>query len=84
MDPEARQPESKAIMPANQAVVPSVEDKDTGQTAPIVKKGVVRENTTSVSTGSSFDSIKQKASSDPVVQEVMKTFTAKIVDIRPK
>lgn len=85
-EPEARQPESKAIMPANQAqaVVPSVEDKDVGQTAPIVKKGVVRENTTSVSTGSSFDSIKQKASSDPVVQEVMKTFTAKIVDIRPK
>jgi DNA polymerase-3 subunit gamma/tau len=85
-EPEARQPEPEAKTPAKQAqaIVPSVEDKEAGQTAPIVKKGVVRENTTSVSTGSSFDSIKQKASSDPVVQEVMKTFTAKIVDIRPK
>lgn len=84
--PEARQYEAKAVMPgeAIQEVVPPVEVSDADQAAPIVKKGVVRENTTSVSASSSFESIKQKASSDPVVQEVMKTFTAKIVDIRPK
>ncbi len=30
------------------------------------------------------EAITQKASHDPVVQEVMRTFGAKIVDVRPK
>ena len=63
---------------------------------PIAKKNVVRENTTTVSAVSdvptvsdgpvsrSFETVEQKASTDPVVQEVMRTFTAKIVNISPK
>ena len=56
----------------------------------VVKKHIVRENTTieslqpSQSSLSSLEIAKQKASSDPVVQEVIKTFQAKIVDIRLK
>ena len=52
--------------------------------SPVVKNSVVRENTTIESSASSPEALKQKVSSDPVVQEVMKTFTAKIVDIRTK
>ena len=52
--------------------------------SPVVKNSVVRENTTIESSTSSPEALKQKVSSDPVVQEVMKTFTAKIVDIRTK
>src|SRR5437764_1581693 len=52
--------------------------------SPVVKNSVVRENTTIESLASSPEALRQKVSSDPVVQEVMKTFTAKIVDIRTK
>ncbi|MFL5695770.1 MAG: DNA polymerase III subunit gamma/tau [Ktedonobacteraceae bacterium] len=52
--------------------------------SPVVKNSVVRENTTIESSTSSPEALRQKVSSDPVVQEVMKTFTAKIVDIRTK
>lgn len=51
------------------------------QSLSVARKNIVRENT---STGLPLEIIKQKASSDPVVQEVMRTFTAKIVDIRSK
>jgi DNA polymerase III subunit gamma/tau len=51
------------------------------QTSSVAKKNMVRENT---STGSTLETAKQKASSDPVVQEVIRTFAAKIVDIRLK
>ncbi|GAC1349208.1 MAG: DNA polymerase III subunit gamma/tau [Ktedonobacteraceae bacterium] len=57
------------------------------QNSPVVKKIIVRENTTSGPTDSSqpsLETIEQKANSDPVVQEVIKTFAAKIVHIRPK
>jgi len=50
----------------------------------VVKNSVVRENTTIESLAPSQEALRQKVSSDPVVQEVMKTFTAKIVDIRTK
>ena len=48
---------------------------------PLARTSIVRENTTVVVPQ---ESIEQKARRDPVVQEVMKTFTAKIVEIRPK
>jgi DNA polymerase-3 subunit gamma/tau len=67
---------------------------------PVAKKTIVRENTISESARQSLEQmpvqakaqspepepqvITQKASHDPVVQEVMRTFGAKIVDIRPK
>jgi hypothetical protein len=57
---------------------------DVGQNLSVAKKNVVRENTTTDPLKPSVETIEQKASSDPVVQEIIKTFAAKIVDIRPK
>jgi hypothetical protein len=54
------------------------------QVSPVAKKSIVRENTTVASPSPSLEVLKEKATHDPVVQEVMRTFTAKIVDIRPK
>jgi DNA polymerase-3 subunit gamma/tau len=63
---------------------------------PVAKKTIVRENSMSESarkvseqmpvqpSALASEAIAQKASHDPVVQEVMRTFGAKIVDIRPK
>jgi DNA polymerase-3 subunit gamma/tau len=51
------------------------------QSPAVAKKNIVSENT---SMGSSLEAVRVKASSDPVVQEVMRTFSAKIVDIRLK
>ncbi len=48
---------------------------------PVAKNGIVRENTTILS---SRESIQQQAEHDPVVQEVIKTFSARIVDVYPK
>ncbi len=42
---------------------------------------IVRENTNVASHG---DTIEQKASRDPVVQEVVKTFSARIVEVHLK
>lgn len=74
-EPEARVEFLQEPYPSNvdaPAVDPSL---------PVARKNIMRENT---STGLPLEIIKQKASSDPVVQEVMRTFTAKIVDIRSK
>jgi len=48
---------------------------------PVAKNGIVRENTSIVS---SREIIQQQVERDPVVQEVIKTFTARIVDVYPK
>ena len=47
----------------------------------LAKTGFVKENTSVVQPQ---DTIEQKVRSDPVVQEVMKTFSARIVEVRPK
>jgi DNA polymerase III subunit gamma/tau len=47
----------------------------------LAKMGFVKENTSVVQPQ---DTIEQKVRSDPVVQEVMKTFSARIVEVRPK
>jgi hypothetical protein len=88
---EARQVEiRKEASPAQ----PSAYGAPVGEDASpaVVKKTVVRENTISESARQSSEQLQeqppeviaQKASHDPVVQEVMRTFGAKIVDIRPK
>jgi len=46
----------------------------------LARKNVIRENRQSATN----ETLEQKASRDPVVQEVIRTFTAKIVDIHPK
>ena len=80
--PQDRQERAAAIAPGD---LPARE-----QSSPVVKKNFVRENTTTESIRpsqpslSSLDIAKQKASGDPVVKEVIKTFQAKIVDIRLK
>ncbi len=51
---------------------------------PVAKKNIVRENTTTEPLRPSTEILKQRASNDPVVQAVMRTFTAEIKDIRPK
>ena len=48
---------------------------------PLAKTGSLKEN---VSATQPRETIEQHVLSDPVVQEVIKTFTARIVDIRPK
>jgi DNA polymerase-3 subunit gamma/tau len=48
--------------------------------APDARKNMVREHRQSVPK----ESLEQKVRHDPVVQEVIRTFTAKIVDIHPK
>jgi len=69
------------------------EGHNDGRSSPVAKKNIVRENTgtetiqpprSSKPLQSSLEIAKQKAISDPVVKEVMKTFQAKIVDIRLK
>jgi len=49
--------------------------------ASLARTDIVKENTTVVQPQ---DTIEQKVRRDPVVQEVMKTFSAKIVQIRPQ
>jgi len=51
------------------------------QSPAVAKKNIVSEN---ISVGLSPEAVREQASSDPVVQEVMRTFSAKIVDIRLK
>ncbi len=46
----------------------------------LARKNVIRENRQSATN----ETLEQKASRDPVVLEVIRTFTAKIVDIHPK
>jgi DNA polymerase III subunit gamma/tau len=49
--------------------------------ASLARTNIVKENTTVVQPK---DTIEQKVRRDPVVQEVMKTFSARIVEIRPQ
>jgi len=49
--------------------------------ATLARMNIVRENT---NVASHEDTIEQKASRDPVVQEVVKTFSARIVEVHPK
>lgn len=50
-------------------------------TASLTRTGVVKEN---ISVVQQQDTIEQKVRRDPVVQEVIKTFSARIVEVRPK
>jgi hypothetical protein len=47
----------------------------------LARTGSVKEN---ISVVQPQETIEQKVRRDPVVQEVIKTFTARIVDVRPK
>jgi DNA polymerase-3 subunit gamma/tau len=64
--------------PTSQVAQPGYED--TGAAA-LARMNIVRENT---SVASHEDTIEQKVRRDPVVQEVMKTFSARIVEVHPK
>ncbi|MFL5627040.1 MAG: DNA polymerase III subunit gamma/tau [Ktedonobacteraceae bacterium] len=76
-----QEPPSASAQPPDAAVSsPSVGDSSEA----VVKKHIVRENITTEVPRVSPEVIKQKAGSDPVVQEVVRTFAAKIVDIRLK
>lgn len=61
--------------------VSSADPVDTTSSSPLARISKVSENTTE---GSFQETIEQKALRDPVVQQVMKTFTARIIDVRPK
>ena len=56
-------------------------DTDAVQSPSLARTDIVSENTSIVS---SQETIEQKARRDPIVQEVMKTFAARIVSIQPK
>jgi DNA polymerase-3 subunit gamma/tau len=49
--------------------------------ASLARTGIVKEN---INVVQPQETIEQKVRRDPVVQEVIKTFTARIVDVRPK
>lgn len=49
--------------------------------ASLARTGIVKEN---INVVQPQETIEQKVHRDPVVQEVIKTFTARIVDVRPK
>jgi DNA polymerase-3 subunit gamma/tau len=51
------------------------------QPPPLARTQMISENTTTIS---SQETLEQKARRDPIVQEVMKTFAAKIVNVQPK
>jgi len=56
-------------------------DTDAVQSPSLARTDIVSENTSIVS---SQETIEQKARRDPIVQEVIKTFAARIVSIQPK
>ena len=60
------------------------EPSDIVQSSPLARTNIVRENSTTVSPVSPLETLKERASRDPVVQEVQRIFTAKIVDVFPK
>ena len=78
--PRLSEPEAEAEFqqepPATNGHASAVE-----QSPAVAKKNIVSEN---ISMGLSPEAVREQASSDPVVQEVMRTFSAKIVDIRLK
>ncbi|HEY6409052.1 MAG TPA: hypothetical protein VIY29_16445, partial [Ktedonobacteraceae bacterium] len=78
--PSVTEPEGRFELPL-EASAANLHTSAVGQPAEVAKKNIVREHT---ATGSTLETIKQQASSDPVVQEVIRTFAAKIVDVRLK
>jgi DNA polymerase-3 subunit gamma/tau len=66
--------------PISQLAQPGYEDSPSGA-ASLARTNIVRENT---SVASHEDAIEQKVLRDPVVQEVMKTFSARIVEVHRK
>ncbi|HVB62525.1 MAG TPA: DNA polymerase III subunit gamma/tau [Ktedonobacteraceae bacterium] len=77
--PEASKPPRSQQAPAPVAELPAADSP-----APVVKKGVVRENMNGTSAYHSPEEITQKASHDPVVREVIHTFSAKIINVEAK
>jgi DNA polymerase-3 subunit gamma/tau len=66
--------------PISQLAQPGYEDSPSSA-ASLARTNIVRENT---SVASHEDTIEQKVLRDPVVQEVMKTFSARIVEVHRK
>lgn len=54
---------------------------DSPSVAPLARTEIVSENTTRVTPQ---ETLEQQAHRDPIVQEVIKTFAARIVDVQPK
>jgi hypothetical protein len=53
-------------------------------TVPLARKNVLRENSNAVSAAAAQEMLEQKAKNHPVVQEIMRTFTVKNVQVNPK
>ena len=54
------------------------------QAVPLARKNVVRENSNRVSVAAAQEMLEEKAKNNPVVQEVMRTFTVTNVQVNPK
>lgn len=65
---------------STQPLTSQVAMPSTSRSTPLAEKRVVRENKQEMPE----ETLEQKVRRDPVVQEVMRTFSAKIVDIQPK
>jgi hypothetical protein len=70
----------KNTSPASPAqAAPPVEERP----VPLARSNVVRENSNKVSAAAAQEMLEQKAKNNPVVQEIMRTFTVKNVQVNP-
>lgn len=76
-----RSTSSPSYAPEDAPGAPAQNEAGSSDVASLARTNIVSENTTIVSPK---DTIEQKVQHDPVVQEVMKTFTARIIEIHPK
>ncbi len=63
---------------------PSAHADSTAQERALARSNVVRENSNTLSAVAAQELLEQKAKSHPVVQEVMRTFTVKNIQVNPK
>lgn len=62
----------------------TIDDTRTTGTAESSRKHILKEHRPVAGAGAKPEALEHKARRDPVVQEIMRTFAAKIVDIHPK
>ena len=82
--PPARQKPVAQEDTSGQRHITQTADKGPISPLPLARKNVVRENSNAVSAAAAQAMLEQKAKNHPVVQEIMRTFTVKNVQVNPK
>lgn len=78
----ATEPEAPSTAP--KAARQSAKDQKPPQVEAVAKKHLVRENKMVEPVVTTLETLQQKASNDPVIKEIVRTFGAKIIEVRPK